>query len=75
MKRQLGFVATVLLLLLFAGYVWPTRYEHYKAGSVNIRVNRFNGATDKLTVAGWQASDPVRAYLAARANAQPSAKR
>jgi hypothetical protein len=68
--RHVVYVAAALAAVIFAGFVWPTPYQHYKSGSLNLRVNRFTGTTQRLTVHGWQATpplpstDPVADYLA-----------
>jgi hypothetical protein len=40
--------------LLWAVYVWPTPWSHYKQGSMNLRVNRFTGKTQHLAPSGWR---------------------
>ncbi len=47
-------VLAVAGALIFALFIWPTPYSHYKSGSTNYRVNRFTGSTERLTGAGWQ---------------------
>ena len=44
--------------LLWAVFVWPTPWNHYKQGSTNLRVNRFTGRTELLERNGWQEDRP-----------------
>lgn len=80
MKRILA-IAAVLSLLLVGGLVWPTPYEHYKSGPVNLRVNRITGKTERLTVAGWRVpvlpanADPVAEYFRASGDNEKLAAR
>ena len=52
------FLLCVVLLMVFAVYVWPTRYRYHVtsfAGSqITIRENRFTGKVNLLMPYGWQ---------------------
>lgn len=55
--NKLVISALIILVFLFATFVWPTPYKYFKAGELNIRVNRVTGAAEVLcftcTPAGW----------------------
>ena len=50
-------LAAVIPLLLFAIFVWPTRYRygqwHDGGNEQEVRTDRFTGAVEVLTVYGW----------------------
>ncbi len=73
--RWLGPILWVGLLLLFALYVWPTRwhYDHMTVDGniVLVRMDRFSGAADMLVPdEGWM---PVEAPVDSTGNAAPAA--
>lgn len=73
--RWLGPILWVCLLLLFALYVWPTRwhYDHMTVDGniVLVRMDRFSGAADMLVPdEGWM---PVEAPVDSTGNAAPAA--
>jgi hypothetical protein len=43
----------VLLALLWLWFIWPTPWDYFHSGSTHLRVNRFTGATEVLTMSGW----------------------
>ena len=54
MKRSIIIgLSIVIVLILF--FVWPTlyRYEHAFQGKLLVRINRFTGDAERLTVSGW----------------------
>lgn len=52
-------VVVMIVLILFAAFVWPTRYSHYKAnvwggsGAELIKMDRITGKTWFLAEEGW----------------------
>lgn len=73
--RWLGPVLWVGALLLFAVYVWPTRwrYDHMtvEGNIVMLRMDRFSGAADMLVPdEGWV---PVEAPVDSTGTAAPAA--
>ena len=73
--RWLGPILWVGLLLLFAVYVWPTRwhYDHMTVDGniVLVRMDRFSGAADMLVPdEGWM---PVEAPVDSTGNTAPAA--
>jgi hypothetical protein len=46
-------IVGAVMALLWGVYIWPTPYQHYKSGSKNYRVNRFNDAAYVLDEDGW----------------------
>ncbi len=71
----LAAVVGLVVLLLFAGYVWPTTWQYPQGQAVMgdkiyplaVRVNRFSGKAEALTINGWQAPTPAPAQPAAAA--------
>jgi len=55
---------TVLLLLLFGLFVWPTRYEYIDSYGGNlIRINRLTGKIEMLVPqAWWEDVSPTRKH-------------
>lgn len=73
--RWLGPILWVGVLLLFALYVWPTRwhYDHMTVDGniVLVRLDRFSGAADMLVPdEGWM---PVETPVDSTGNAAPAA--
>jgi hypothetical protein len=63
MKRRLWIVAVLLVLAVFAAFVWPTRYHYFelKRGegvSFVMRADRFSDKTWILTPGGWKSNTP-----------------
>lgn len=54
-------VALWLLTALSLLFVWPTAYRVYAACPGYVRVNRFTGHAESLTVEGWRAYLPLPA--------------
>ena len=52
-SKYLFWIVIGIALSLWAVYVWPTPWNHYKRGSNNLRVNRFTGKTQVLSDYGW----------------------
>lgn len=65
LKLAFGVIAAAVLLL-FAVIVWPTlyRYDHLTMGEYHsttpVRMNRFTGGAEYLTMDGWRAMGPKR---------------
>ena len=73
-SRALGSLAWLVLMLLFAVYVWPTRwrYDHMTMDGnlVPVRMDRFSGEADMLVPDdGWV---PVRAPEDSTGGAMPA---
>jgi len=47
------FLIGVVLVLIFYTWISPYHYERWVGGQL-VRVNRFTGSTERLTVTGWQ---------------------
>ncbi len=52
-SKKLTLFAILILVVLFGWFVWPTPWSYYHDRSLNLRVNRFTGETQVLTVRGW----------------------
>jgi len=68
-KRLLLWASVIIGAGLWLVYVWPTQWEHYQMGGLNLQVNRFTGKTEWLTQEGWrmhtdQPSGPWMKYKA-----------
>jgi hypothetical protein len=48
----------VLIIFLFAAFVWPTRYRHdhleWANKTVPVRIDRFSSDAEMLFVEGWK---------------------
>lgn len=49
----LGSLVLIAAALLFAAFVWPSRYWYDKVGQWPMRVDRFSGSASRLTSSGW----------------------
>jgi hypothetical protein len=57
--RWAALVIATAMVVLFAVFIWPTRYryEHWAPGggrSYPVRINRFTGTAERLQPNGWQ---------------------
>jgi hypothetical protein len=53
-RKDFGLTAGVVVALLWLAFVWPTPWREYKLDDEHIRLNRFTGKTETLTMFGWQ---------------------
>ena len=59
--QRFSIICAALILIAaaipFAYYVWPTKYRYYRlqmgASEYPLRINRFTGEAEQLTVVGW----------------------
>jgi len=62
-RRSLALAGGAALATAWLMFVWPTPWREYKSDGVNLRVNRFIGKTESLTIVGWQGYDPPKSKL------------
>jgi hypothetical protein len=57
LRRLLG-IGLVLIIFLFAAFVWLTRYRHdhleWANNTVPVRIDRFTGDAEMLLFEGWK---------------------
>lgn len=59
MKKAL-IVCAIIAALLFAVFVWPTRYRHFTwNGKLPAREGRFTGKVEILYTTGWYEAKPT----------------
>lgn len=63
-RKPVVVVAAVVLVALFLVFVWPTPYQYFKSGSVNLRSNRITGSVQVLRESGWSTYHPYVEPLA-----------
>lgn len=58
-------VVTVLVVMAFAAFVWPTRYRYEHAGSSQrlVRIDRITGGVEYLSDKGWVTARPTGGTL------------
>ncbi len=58
LTKGLAILSLVVVIALAAMFVWPTRYSYDRTDGERIRIDRFRGYTDILTIYGWQQVTP-----------------
>jgi hypothetical protein len=54
LQKNLVLCAIGVFATAWIAFIWPTQWEHYKVGQTNVRVNRFTGETEYLSLSGWK---------------------
>lgn len=58
-----GLLILIAVAIPFAVYVWPTKYQYDRfrldTFEVPVRIDRFTGQAEQLTVMGWQPLRPA----------------
>jgi len=65
-------IIALIILMLFAAFVWPTMYRYDKFPSKLVRTNRITGGSEMLWGDGWFKMEPRRSIVE-EALSKPSA--